>query len=264
MKITALLENTTRRPDMLTEHGLSLYIETEKHKILFDMGQTDAFFKNAETLGIDLSAVDIAVLSHGHYDHGGGLKKFLKINRLAPVYMRRDAFLSFYNGNGKYIGLDTRLIKNPRLVFTDNGKEAFPIDENLTLYSCNDKPRIYGGNTFGLTEKIGDVFLPDRFRHEHYLQIENCGEARKRVLISGCSHKGIVNIMDWLDPDILIGGFHLSKMPLGDELSSIATKLNDHGTVYCTCHCTGEEQYEYMKKHIKDLRYLACGDTVEI
>ena len=65
MKITALLENKTNREDMLTEHGLSLYIETEKHKILFDMGQSDLFAKNAAALGIDLSSVDIAVLSHG-------------------------------------------------------------------------------------------------------------------------------------------------------------------------------------------------------
>ena len=81
MKITALLENKTNREDMLTEHGLSLYIETEKHKILFDMGQSDLFAKNAAALGIDLSSVDIAVLSHGHYDHGGGVK-ILKLKEL--------------------------------------------------------------------------------------------------------------------------------------------------------------------------------------
>ena len=76
MKITSILENTSHREDMITEHGLSLYIETGAHKILFDMGQSDAFYKNAQTLGIDLAAVDIAVLSHGHYDHGGGPSKF--------------------------------------------------------------------------------------------------------------------------------------------------------------------------------------------
>lgn len=258
MNITALLENTARRPDMLTEHGLSLYIETEKHKILFDMGQTDAFVKNAETLGIDLSAVDIAVLSHGHYDHGGGLKKFLEINRLAPIYMRRNAFSPFYNGSGKYIGLDSRLLEHPRIVFTDNGTDVFSIDEDLTLYSCNGRVQASRSGTFGLTERIGDILLPDRFLHEHYLQIEN------RVLISGCSHKGIADIMDWLKPDVLVGGFHLSKMPLGDELAGVANELNAHKTVYFTCHCTGEAQYEYMKKYITDLRYLACGETAEI
>ena len=73
MKIYVLMENTTKKEDMLTEHGLSLYIETENHKILFDTGQSENFAINAERMGIDLSLVDIAFLSHGHYDHGGGL-----------------------------------------------------------------------------------------------------------------------------------------------------------------------------------------------
>jgi 7,8-dihydropterin-6-yl-methyl-4-(beta-D-ribofuranosyl)aminobenzene 5'-phosphate synthase len=83
MKISVLCENTTKKENILSEHGLSLFIETEKHKILFDMGQSDAFLKNAKTLGIDLSTVDIAILSHGHYDHGGGLRAFLEYNEKA-------------------------------------------------------------------------------------------------------------------------------------------------------------------------------------
>ena len=72
MIITSLLENTTSRSGIAAEHGLSLYIETATHRILFDMGQTDLFARNAEALGVDLTHVDLAVLSHGHYDHGGG------------------------------------------------------------------------------------------------------------------------------------------------------------------------------------------------
>ena len=76
MKIVTLIENTACRDDVRPEHGLSLYIETGRHKILFDAGQTDRFAENARALGVDLSQVDIAILSHGHYDHGGGLMRF--------------------------------------------------------------------------------------------------------------------------------------------------------------------------------------------
>ena len=101
MTITSLLENTAARAGIAAEHGLSLYIETATRRILFDMGQTDLFARNAEALGIDLSRVDLAILSHGHYDHGGGLAAFLEINQTAPVYLTEAAFLPHYNGTQK-------------------------------------------------------------------------------------------------------------------------------------------------------------------
>nr|MCR5715363.1 MBL fold metallo-hydrolase [Lachnospiraceae bacterium] len=88
MKITALVENTTKS-DCPTEHGLSLYIETARHNILFDTGQTTLFADNAERFGVDLSSVDLCMLSHGHYDHGGGLKKFTLCNDHAKIYMNK-------------------------------------------------------------------------------------------------------------------------------------------------------------------------------
>ena len=108
MKITALVENTCESGKYSVEHGLSLYIETDKHKILFDMGQTELFCENAKKLGVDLGKVDFAVLSHGHYDHGGGLAKFMEINKKAPIYIHEKAFGEHYNGTEKYIGLDTK------------------------------------------------------------------------------------------------------------------------------------------------------------
>ena len=108
MKITALVENTTKE-DLATEHGLSLYIETEKHTILFDSGQGELFAGNAEKLGKDLAGVDLMILSHGHYDHGGGLETFLKKNDRARVIMSSEAFGDYYNAKDKYIGLDKSL-----------------------------------------------------------------------------------------------------------------------------------------------------------
>ena len=210
MKITSLLENTTEREDMRVEHGLSLYIETERCRILFDMGQTDLFYENAKALGIDLSKVDIAILSHGHYDHGGGLRRFFEINSHAHVYIHKDAFLPHYNGTEKYIGLDISLKDHSQIIFVD---DKYRITEFLTLFSCNDKDKKHSTIPSGLTEKVGDVFVSDDFRHEQYLLIR---ENEKQVLISGCSHKGILDITEWFKPDILIGGFHYSKLPSGN------------------------------------------------
>ena len=257
MKITMLVENTTKDENFGCEHGLSLYIETQKHKILFDMGQTDLFFENAKKMGIDLSTVDIAILSHGHYDHGGGLEKFLEINSKAKVYLSRYAFEPHFNGE-KYIGLDLKLKDSKRLVFVS---DELKIADGLTLYSCNEKEREFELGSFGLSVLSGEKVIPDPFLHEQYLMIEN---GSKRVLISGCSHKGILNIAGWFKPDVLIGGFHFSKLPLDEKLKSYAEYLNSFDTDFYTCHCTGKAQYEFMKQYMPRLKYLSTSEKIEL
>ena len=258
MKITVLAENTSFSDSFRCEHGLSLFIETDACRILFDMGQTDLFAENAEKLGIDLTSVDFAVLSHGHYDHGGGLARFLEINNRAPVYLSRYAFEPHYNGNEKYIGLDPALSGHPRLIFTDGITEPAP---GWTLFSCNDRAKTHDLGSFGLNMKQDGILLPDDFRHEQYLLTEENG---RRILFSGCSHKSVMDIADWFEPDVLIGGFHFSKLPLDDTLTEYAQILSRHDTDYHTCHCTGTEVFAYMKQYIKRLSYLSTGQTLEL
>lgn len=262
MIITSLLENTAAHPSVEAEHGLSLYIEAENHRILFDMGQTGLFARNAEALGVALTQVDLAILSHGHYDHGGGLAAFLEINQTAPVYLTEAAFLPHYNGTKKYIGLDTSLRGHPRLRVVSGD---LSLGGGLTLLSPNGRERRHALGAFGLTERVGDTFIPDDFRHEQYLLIdEPLSEGGKRVLISGCSHAGILDIVEWFSPDVLIGGFHVSKMALGEELSALGEALAARGTEYYTCHCTGEAQYAFLRERMPRLRYLAGGETLRI
>ena len=258
MKIKVLTENTSRKLQIGCEHGLSLYIETGDHKLLFDMGQSALFAENAEKLHVDLSQVEFAVLSHGHYDHGGGLKSFLHINDHAPVYLSRSAFEPHYNGADKYIGLDEELKNCDRLIFTD---EEYRINENLTLFSVNKSEMRYPLDTGGLLVRENGSLIPEDFRHEQYLMIEENG---MRILISGCSHKGILNIMDFFRPDVLVGGFHFMKRGLDDKLIADAKLLAEYPTEYYTCHCTGIEQYRHMKPYIERLHYISAGDTVEI
>lgn len=259
MKITSLLENTTSENttcELYTEHGLSLYMEAAGHRILFDMGQTPAFAQNAEALGIDLAQIDTAVLSHGHYDHGGGLSTFLELNHTAPIYVSPYAFEPHYHSAEKYIGLDPSLTGNGRLVHTEDVSVLSP---GLTLYSCNSRTRTHSLADSGLTTRENGEFLADDFRHEQYLLIEENG---KRVLISGCSHKGILDIMEWFRPDVLVGGFHFFKLPLDDTLADYARQLDAFDTDFYTCHCTGVAQYEFMKPYMERLHYLATGEAI--
>lgn len=258
MKITCLIENTTNDPTLTAEHGLSLYIEAADRKILFDMGQSRAFADNANKLGIDLSKVTTAILSHGHYDHGGGLKHFLEINKNAKVYVSRYAFEPHYNSDGKYIGLDTELAQDDRLIFTE---DHFAVGNNLSLHSCNEKQAFFNMMTHGMTVERNGQNFPDTFLHEQYLLIEENG---KRILISGCSHKGILDITQWFTPDVLVGGFHFSKLPIDDKLTEYAKKLDSFGTEFYTCHCTGTDQYSFMKKHMQKLNYLSTGNQIII
>ena len=109
MKIITLMENEACG-GLCAARVLSQYIETPKHKILFDMGPDSAFIENAEKLGVDLAAVDVAVLSHGHSDHGGGLRAFCEVNSRADVLVNPEAFGDFYavvpGQDPRYIGLE--------------------------------------------------------------------------------------------------------------------------------------------------------------
>ena len=257
MRITVLAENTSSC-GFSTEHGLSLFVETDQFRFLFDTGQTGLFSENAGKLGIDLKTVDFVVLSHGHYDHGGGIRRFLEINDHAPVYMNPYAFEPHYNGTEKYIGLDPALENCERIIYTEDGMK---ISEGLTVYFCNDRKKSADLGSFGLNMVKDGRFLPDDFRHEQYLLAEENG---KRILFSGCSHKGILNIEDWFRPDVLIGGFHFSKLPADDTLAGYARKLDFYETAYYTCHCTGEPQYAFMKKNMRNLHYISTGEILEI
>lgn len=236
MRIVTLVENTACREDLTAEHGLSLYMETGEHTILFDAGQSGTFGDNAEKLGIDLKTVDIAVLSHGHYDHGGGLAKFLELNSTAPVYVNRHAFGPHYNASDKYIGLDAALQNHPRLIFTEGETQIAP---GLSLHTLPFPP----ADTSGLQRMEDGILLPEDFRHEQYLTIE---EAGRTILISGCSHKGIVPIANHFRPDVLIGGFHLMKITDPEILDTYARNLPAN-TTYYTGHCTGSAQFEHLK-----------------
>ena len=255
MKIVTLIENTACRENLTAEHGLSLFIEACGKTFLFDAGESGAFAENARKLGVDLHQVEFAALSHGHHDHGNGLVRFLEENDHAPVYLSCHAFARRYNAKGKYIGIDPVLEGNPRLRLTDGETK---LAEGITLH-CIPLPPM---DTAGMTVEENGTLIPEDFRHEQYLLVEEEG---KRILFSGCSHKGILNIVRWFRPHILIGGFHFMNVEDEAFLKVAAQELMGYDTVYYTGHCTGQTQYARMKEIMGDrLHYLSTGSCLEI
>lgn len=263
MIIKALLENTAEEPALLAEHGLSLYIETNGRKILFDSGPSSAFAVNAALMGVDLAEIDIAVLSHAHYDHGGGLKTFLSLNTKAKVHLRPGAFADYRHGPERYVGLDQTLRGNPRLTYAEG---AVALGEGLELITGEGLTYTRPVDADGLCVIHHGAPVPDDFRHEQYLLITERG---RRVLVSGCSHKGVVNIIRWFRPDVFIGGFHFMNLDVQGAgkaaLDDAAAELLAMDTVYHTCHCTGVAAYEYLKERMRDrLSYLSGGQELAI
>lgn len=256
MRIVTLVENTTCNPELTAEHGLSLYIETRDHKILFDTGASGAFADNGEKLGVDLSQVDLAVLSHGHSDHSGGFLRFLEINTHATIYASKHAFDGQHNAAGDYIGPDPALAG--RFCFYDETLELAPgIILECPASSFGRIPL----DTAGLQRREGERLIPEDFRHEQYMLIR---EGEKKILFSGCSHRGVINIAEKYHPDILIGGFHYMKRD-PNSLEPEAKALLALPTAYYTGHCTGAEQYTFLKLHMGDrLHYLPTGGILEI
>jgi 7,8-dihydropterin-6-yl-methyl-4-(beta-D-ribofuranosyl)aminobenzene 5'-phosphate synthase len=257
------VENTPYTQSFLYEHGLSLFIETENKRILFDAGESDRFAENAKRLRVDLASADLAVLSHGHYDHSGGLATFLSLNHSARVYVSRFAMEPHFEGATRYIGVDPALAVHPRIVPVG---DRFSLGEGLELLSCNELPRPYFMDHYDMNVFQNGVLTPDTFLHEQYLVVREQG---KTIVFSGCSHKGVLNIAQWLKPDVLIGGFHYMNMdPEGQDkntLNEAASVLLSFPTRYCTCHCTGLAQYAYLKRLMGDrLCYLASGQTVTL
>jgi 7,8-dihydropterin-6-yl-methyl-4-(beta-D-ribofuranosyl)aminobenzene 5'-phosphate synthase len=264
MKITALIENT--RPDdraeLTAEFGLSLYVERDGQRVLFDTGASGAFSDNAEKLGIDLKGVDVAVVSHHHFDHGGGLACFLETNRTAKVYLRKSGDKDFYFKapllGSRYIGLDQGLLQKEagRLEFIEGFTEILPGIYILTAIDTQyAQPR---GNRRLFVEENG-AYEPDSFGHE--LMMVTRGEDGL-VVFSGCSHHGIQNMLSTVARQFpnepikaVVGGFHLIGLPVLNTMAGSKKDIRQLGNEllkfpvesFYTGHCTGQKAYRVLK-----------------
>ena len=271
IQVTSLVDNLTGGT-LPVEHGLSLYLRVEAGPtLLFDMGQTSLFARNATALGLSLADVDAAILSHGHYDHGGGLVTFLQLNDHAPIYLRRQALEPHYSlrPTGRaYIGLSHHLQPSERFVFTDS---LHPLGSAL-LFS--DVPALVAPPSGNRLLFGPELQQPDTFVHEQNLLLP---DGPNLLLFAGCAHRGIVNIMHRAIqvagrvPTHVFAGMHLVKSGLTPEaercyIHDLALTLQSWPQCqYYTMHCTGPEAFAQLQSHMgSQIHYLACGETVKV
>lgn len=298
IKITNLIENHTDKSELIAEHGLSLFIETPDFRCIVDSGQSGAFVDNAKKLGIDLKTCEYIFVSHNHYDHVGGISRLLEINPDIKIIaadncnMRTLKLLNFE---------DAKKIENPNGSEIQNfqippkaigGLESFIREKyngfvltNDKIYRLSDNIYIMKPDKFDASflckdvylaiEKDGKVFKDD-FEHERFMAIERCDDV---IIISSCSHCGIVNIARTASEKFgkpvshIIGGFHLRGSD-GDNslncdesfIAEICERLEYYGVdkIY-TGHCTGLLGVDVLRKYLGDkVTHFKCGEILKI
>ena len=261
VKITVLSDNYSNAqcPEFLTEHGYSLYIEFQGLKILVDTGASDNFLKNAELLGLNISEIDFAVLSHGHRDHTGGLKHLISQTH-CPIYLSENIvgkkFHSCRGGNERrFIGTEAELLNNQQMNFV---KESLWLMPNIALV-CNKDfgfPQPYGNKY--LTFECGGMEYKEDFSHELHLCIVT-GEGLE--IISPCSHGGFGNIVsacrEFTGVENVLrytGGLHIveSEQLAAEVADFLAVKSALAPTaVINTSHCTCPEAMRLIAEKCK-------------
>ena len=269
MKWTVLSDNRSSDSRLSTEHGLSILLETERHKILLDTGASDVFIQNAELLGVNLSDVDYVFISHGHSDHAGGLRYFLEHNRQAQVIVSPDAMSGMFfskRGNLHSITTEWPEIDENRLILIDQTCEIEE-DIHVIAHIPQNHPMPKGNQNLYVQDVNGD-YIHDDFRHELALYVDG-------LLFTGCAHSGLENILAACPYPVnfVVGGFHLldgQELPeqrepsssierpsrdgnrqsqSEEELQELAERLKEQypTTRFYTSHCTGDNVHDVMK-----------------
>jgi 7,8-dihydropterin-6-yl-methyl-4-(beta-D-ribofuranosyl)aminobenzene 5'-phosphate synthase len=247
-RITTLIENSPGEHLALSsEHGLSFCVETGGHKVLFDTGQSGNFIRNAAQLRIDLKDLDYVVLSHGHYDHSGGLRALLDTSDRFELVLGKGFFVdkyADYNGRHEFLGNDftEAFLKERKVRYSEM---SGPMRE-LTpgVYVLTDFPRKHPDelikDRFKLLE--GDRFIPDHFDDEVMLVIDT---PKGLVAMLGCSHPGMRNMLDTAKSRLgkpiyaVLGGTHLVEAS-HDSMGVSLEYLHTTGIeVIGVSHCTG-------------------------
>ena len=261
VKITILVDNRAGGGELAAEHGLSLWIETGGKKTLFDTGQGEALEHNARVLGVDLAATDALVLSHGHYDHTGGIPSVFRRTRNIEVYCHPGIVLPRYGvGDGT-----SRPIHMPREAM--EALDRFPLER---LHWVQQPVLLAEG--IGVTGPIPRETDFEEGHEPFYLDARgNRKDAMEDdlalwirngdglIVCVGCAHAGLINTLNHvrrlnggLGVRAVIGGFHL--LGAGRERlnrTAEALRLLEPEKLI-PCHCTGDPAVDFFRKALGD------------
>jgi len=273
MRITTLAENMVSKHDLLGEHGLSFILETDDEIILFDTGQGYTILHNAQKLGIDLSKVQKIVLSHGHYDHTGGLMGVLGVIKDANIFGHPDIFDMKYSKDDKkirYIGLP----------FTREDLESKGAKFNLSRNSIQIAAGIW--TTGEIKRQIDFEVSSDRLcvmgndRLEKDSLMDDLSlvinSQKGVVVVLGCCHSGIINTLlhiqkmtDNAPISMLIGGIHLVDAT-DEKIDKTIRFLSDFDIKkLALCHCTGMKAMMRLYQAFGDkLMFNSVGTLIEL
>ena len=277
MKITFLSDNKTEKAACIAEWGLSILVESKGHKVLLDVGSSEIFSRNAKALGIDLADVEALAISHGHFDHTDGMETFAEVNKIAPVYLHKEAIDEEYavmsdgsldpmNDGIRWSEEFIERIK-PRLVMTEG---ITKINDNMTLVA--NIPLL---PEYPMTERFvrpdknnPGQYVDDNMDHEQFLVVE---EDRGIFILSGCSHKGVMSIIHYakeLFPGkkILgfIGGMHLYPLTKEGRKEVVDNICNLDLDVIFPVHCTGMDAIIMFRERLGEKCVVAsAGDSYE-
>ncbi len=270
MKIHVLTDNRTQKRGMLAEHGLSVYIEADGVNVLFDTGQTEVYLRNATRMDLTLRP-DCIVISHGHYDHGGGLIHY-PAEQMPKIYLHPDALRAkFVDGpegfreNGLTWALRNYSAIRDNMIYND---KDMPVAPGVSLHA-----RIPSGaheeTPNGLFVETNGTKQPDDMHEEQMLVFERRGGL---VIFLGCSHPGIINCLNHaralypgLKIDTVIAGMHLiHEEPQHLEQTAQKLCMLDIERLI-PLHCTGIEGIAAMQCALGERCLPLCaGDSVEI
>jgi len=273
LRITLLVDHSSARPDLETEHGLSFLVEADDQVVLFDAGATKAAFRNAERLGTPWRRISRIILSHGHWDHTGGLVPFLQALPEAEVYLHPRAMAPKYS---LHPGKPVRTLSMPQEV------QALLQARMGRLHWSTASMRL--GKGIGLTGPIprghpeetysGPFYLdpegrdPDPLEDDQALWITT---QQGIVLVLGCAHAGVANTLDHLrvltgkkSTLAVVGGFHLSAAPEARIQSTLRALQKAHVQRVAPAHCTGPAATTAFQEAYGDAgQPLRVGDPLE-